>query len=265
MTASLTWEDYVVFAQQLAKAAGAEILPHFRTRPAMDNKLEAGFDPVTEADRAGERAMRAMIEERFPDHGIVGEEYGIKEGRSELTWILDPVDGTRSFVFGMTSWTTLIGLLRDGRPMVGLMHQPFVGESFIGSPTGSYLKRGDASAKLRVNPAVSLSLALGATTAPNLYRSERQQRFLAAMRERLRMMRYDGDAYFFCLLAAGQIDIAIDAGLAPYDIAPLIPIIEGAGGIVTTWDGRDAAEGGDILAAASPALHEEASALLGGI
>ncbi len=262
MTPSSDWNGYVAFAEELAKAAAAEILPHFRTRPAMDNKLEAGFDPVTEADRAGERAMRTMIEARFPDHGIVGEEYGIKEARSDLTWILDPVDGTRSFVFGMTSWTTLIGLLRNGRPMIGLMHQPFVGESFIGSPSGSFLKRGEVSARLRVSPAASLSQALGTTTAPHLYRSARQLRFLSAMRDRLRMIRYDGDAYFFCLLAAGQIDIAMDAGLAPYDIAPLIPIIEGAGGIVTTWDGRDAAEGGDILAAASPALHEEAKALL---
>jgi len=262
MSPERSWETYVAFAIELAEAAGASILPHFRTRPAMDNKLEAGFDPVTEADRAAERAMRAMIEERFPDHGIIGEEYGPKEARSDLTWILDPVDGTRSFVFGTASWATLIGLLQNGRPVVGLMHQPFIAETFVGSPQGSFLKRAGTSLRLKVNPAPSLSQSLGTTTAPHLYRSARQARFLAAMRERLRMIRYDGDAYFFCLLAAGQIDIAMDAGLAPYDIAPLIPIIEGAGGVVTTWDGGDAAEGGDIIAAASLALHEEARALL---
>lgn len=261
---SQSWEEYLDFAEALAAAAAREILPHFRTRLRIDNKLKQGFDPVTEADRAGERVMRAMIEARFPDHGIVGEEYGVKEGRSEFSWILDPVDGTRSFVFGMATWTTLIALAQADRPVIGLMHQPYVGESFMGSPSGSLHRRHGRATPLAVNPAPSLDEALGSTTGPHLYRSARQRRALSAMQTGLRAIRYDADAYFFCLLAAGQIDIAMDAGLAAHDIAPLIPIIEGAGGIVTTWDGGSAARGGDILAAASPALHAEAMTLLAG-
>jgi myo-inositol-1(or 4)-monophosphatase len=208
--------------------------------------------------------MRAMIEARFPDHGIVGEEYGVKEGRDPFSWILDPVDGTRSFIFGTPTWTTLIALAHEKRPVVGVMHQPYVGESFLGSPSGSFHRRAGEARRLAVNPATSLGQALGTTTGPHLYRSDRQRKGLAAMQARLKAIRYDADAYFFCLLAAGQIDIALDAGLAAYDIAPLIPIIEGAGGIVTTWDGASAASGGDILAAASPSLQAEAMSLLAG-
>jgi myo-inositol-1(or 4)-monophosphatase len=256
------WESFLGFAEQLADAAAAAILPHFRTRPAMENKPAVDFDPVTEADRGAERAMRALIEERYPDHGILGEEYGPKPARSAFTWVLDPIDGTRSFVCGATSWTTLIGLRHGATPVVGLMNQPYVEERFLGSPLGSFLRNRGGLRRLAVSPAPRLAESIGTTTAPHLYRSPRQAGFLAAIRERLRFMRYDGDAYFFCLLAAGQIDIALDAGLAPYDIAPLVPIIEGAGGIVTTWDGGSAAEGGDIIAAASPALYEEARALI---
>jgi myo-inositol-1(or 4)-monophosphatase len=256
------WEEHARFAEALAAAASDFILPHFRTRPSMDNKLAQGFDPVTEADRAGERAMRAMIEARFPDHGILGEEYGAKPARSPYTWVLDPVDGTRSFVCGLMTWTTLVGLAYEGRPVVGVMHQPFVGETFVGSPAGSVLKHGGEVRRLAVNPAPGLEMAIATTTGPDFYRTPRQRGFLDAIRRTVRFMRYDGDAYFFCLLAAGQIDIALDAGLHPYDIAALVPIIEGAGGIVANWDGGSAGQGGDIIAAASRALFDQASALL---
>ena len=261
-TSEIDWQEYARFAEELAVAAAREILPHFRTRPSMDNKLAAGFDPVTAADRAGERAMRALIEAKFPDHGIVGEEYGERPARSAFTWVLDPVDGTRSFVCGMTSWATLVGLSFEGRPTVGVMHQPYVGEVFVGSPGGSLFKHAGRTSKLATSPTTRLAEAIATTTAPHLYRSERQGRFLAAVNSAVRFMRYDGDAYFFCMLAAGQIDLALDAGLQPYDIAALIPIIEGAGGVVATWDGGSAAGGGDILAAANRDLFDQASALL---
>ena len=256
------WAEYVAFAEALTAAAGRESLPHFRTRPDMTNKLTEGFDPVTEADRAGERVMRAMIEKTYPDHGIIGEEYGIKEARSGFTWVLDPIDGTRSFVTGMLSWTTLVGLSFEGEPMVGVMSQPYVGERFVGSPAGAVLKTQAGERSIRVQPAARLSEAIGTTTAPGLYRSPRQQDFLARMHETLRFMRYDGDAYFFSLLAAGQIDIALDSGLEIYDIAPLVPIIRGAGGIVSRWDRKPPQLAGDIIAAASEELYEEALALL---
>lgn len=262
VTADIDWQEYARFAESLAVTAAREILPHFRTRPSMDNKLASGFDPVTAADRAGEQAMRALIESTFPDHGIVGEEYGNRPARSPFTWILDPVDGTRAFVSGMTSWATLVGLTYEGRPMVGVMHQPYIGEIFVGSPAGSFLKHAGRSTKLATSTTASLAESIATTTAPHLYRSERQGRFLAAVNQAVRFMRYDGDSYFFCMLAAGQIDLALDAGLEPYDIAPLIPIIEGAGGVVATWDGGTAAGGGDIIAAANRDLFDQAKALL---
>ncbi len=257
-----TWAEFVRFAEELAAAAGRESLPYFRTRPDMTNKLTEGFDPVTEGDRAGERVMRAMIEKTYPDHGIIGEEYGRKEARSGFTWVLDPIDGTRSFVTGMLSWTTLVGLSFEGEPVVGVMSQPYVGERFIGSPAGAVLKTAAGERAIRVQPAARLAEAIGTTTAPGLYRKPYQQAFLNRMRETLRFMRYDGDAYFFCLLAAGQIDIALDASLQIYDIAPLVPIIRGAGGIVSRWDRKAPQMAGDIIAAASEELYEEALALL---
>ncbi len=256
------WAELTRFAESLASAAGAESLPRFRTRPDMTNKLEEGFDPVTEADKAGERAMRAMIEETYPDHGIIGEEYRRKEARSGFTWILDPIDGTRSFVTGMLSWTTLVGLTFEGEPMVGVAAQAYVGERFVGSPLGAVLKTPAGERILRVQPAPRLNQAIGTTTAPGLYKTARQQNFLERMRNTLRFIRYDGDAYFFCLLAAGQIDVALDASLEIYDIAPLVPIIRGAGGIVSRWDRKPPQLAGDVIAAASEDLYEEALALL---
>jgi myo-inositol-1(or 4)-monophosphatase len=261
-TTDIDWQEYARFAELLTAAAGREILPYFRTRPGMDNKLESGFDPVTAADRGAERAMRGLIESTFPDHGIVGEEYGDRPARSPFTWILDPVDGTRSFVCGMTSWATLVGLTYEDRPMVGVMHQPYIGETFVGTPGASFLNHAGRSTRLKASSTASLPEAIATTTAPHLYRSEPQQRFLAALNSAVRFMRYDGDSYFFCMLAAGQIDVAVDAGLQSYDIAALIPIIEGAGGIIATWDGGTAVRGGDILAAANRDLFDQASALL---
>lgn len=254
------------FALELAHAAGEAIMPHFRAAGEVVNKDMGGFDPVTEADRAGERVMRDMITGRYPDHGIRGEEFADREANSPFTWILDPVDGTRSFIFGMPTWACLIGLLHEGVPLIGIMHQPFVGETFTGGPHGAWwLGRDGARRRLQVNPAPGLASALASTTGPFVtYGDPRDAAALAALRQAVRAMRFDGDAYYFCLLAAGQVDIAIDAGLKFHDIAPLVPIIEGAGGVVTTWDGGPASRGGNILAAASADLHAEAAAVLAG-
>jgi histidinol phosphatase-like enzyme (inositol monophosphatase family) len=252
------WTELTQFALELARVSAGEILPFFRREIEVDVKAGVVWDPVTEADRAGERIMRAMIEERYPDHGIHGEEYGLKASRSGLTWVLDPVDGTRAFISGMPTWATLIGLNFEDRPMIGVMNQPFVGETFYGNPDGAWSLYQGTLRKLATRAARPLAQATFTTTAPELYRSEAEKDVLKRLNQAARLTRYGGDAYFFCVLAAGQVDLALDAHMEPYDIAPLIPIIEGAGGIVTTWECGNAAKGGNVVAASSTALHAEA-------
>jgi len=257
-----TWQELTEFAKHLAREAAKAILPYFRNDPPIEVKAGAVWDPVTEADRSGERVMRALIEERFPDHGILGEEYGAKAGRSGFTWVLDPVDGTRAFISGMPTWATLIGLNYEGQPRVGLMHQPHVGEAFYGNPDGAWLDYGGTSRALKVRPRRPLKEATLTTTAPELYRSEHEKAVLARLSAATRLTRYGGDAYFFCVLAAGQIDLAMDARMEPYDIAPLVPIIRGAGGAVCTWDRGDPAGGGNVIAASCEGILDEALALV---
>jgi myo-inositol-1(or 4)-monophosphatase len=252
------WTELTQFALELARVSAKEILPFFRREIEVDVKAGVVWDPVTEADRAGERIMRAMIEERYPDHGIHGEEYGLKASPSGLTWVLDPVDGTRAFISGMPTWATLIGLNFEDRPVIGVMNQPFVGETFYGNPDGAWSLYQGTLRKLATRAARPLAQATFTTTAPELYRSEAEKDVLKRLNQAARLTRYGGDAYFFCVLAAGQVDLALDAHMEPYDIAPLIPIIEGAGGIVTTWERGNAAKGGNVVAASSTALHEEA-------
>lgn len=246
------------FALTLARASERQTLAHFRQPVKIHNKLDEGFDPVTEGDRGAERIMRELIEARYPGHCIHGEEFGVKDTGSAYKWVLDPIDGTRSFIAGTMTWTTLIGLEYEGKPVIGVMHQPYVAETFLGTPEGAFVIRANTREQIRVNPADDLAGSFGTTTSQNMYKSARQKRVLERFQTLLRNVRYDADAYFFALLAAGHIDIALDAGLQPYDIAPLVPIIEGAGGIVSTWDGKPAKDGGDIIAAASQRLYDEA-------
>ncbi|MFT3987544.1 histidinol-phosphatase [Aestuariivirga sp.] len=251
------WQDLTRFAFLLAEASADAILPWFRRNAAIEVKAGAVWDPVTEGDKSGERAIRAVIEKRFPDHGIHGEEYGIKEGRSPFTWILDPVDGTRAFVCGLPTWATLIGLTFEGKPVLGLMNQPFVGEMFYGNPEGAWHRRGSHTEKLATRKGIALAAATIGTTAPELYKGE-DQAFFQRLRAKATLTRYGGDSYFFALLAAGHVDIAMDAGLQAYDIAALLPIITGAGGATCEWTGKDPVKGGNILTASSHKLLEEA-------
>lgn len=258
------WTELTRFAITLAKASAAEILPYFRRNTQVDVKDGPVWDPVTEGDRAGERIIRQMIEERYPDHGIHGEEFGIKPARSPFTWVLDPVDGTRAFVCGMPTWATLIGLSYEGRPTVGLMNQPLVGDMFYGNPEGAWHDlRGNTNA-IRTRSGITLARALIGTTAPELYVSDKDQAGFQRLRKAAQMTRYGGDAYFFCMMAAGHLDIALDCGLQPYDIAPLLPIVTGAGGVAAEWTGGDPAQGGNIITAGSRALLDEALAVMKG-
>jgi myo-inositol-1(or 4)-monophosphatase len=243
------------FALELADASGQIILPQFRKNIPIDVKAGAIWDPVTEADRSAERVIRDLIEKHYPTHGIIGEEYGIKTGNSPYSWVLDPIDGTRAFVIGMPTWATLIGLYRDGKPLLGVMNQPYVNEKFYGNPHGAWVQHNGQTQPIHVRASVPLTKASAGTTSPHLYDAHPK---FENLRKSVTSMRYGGDCYFFGLLAAGQMDIAMDAGLQIYDIAALIPIIEGAGGVVGTWTDNDPNQGGNILAASSKELLEAA-------
>lgn len=256
----------VDFAHALADISGAAILPYFRKPLSVKNKAgSAGFDPVTAADRAAERAIRGAIRTRYPGHDVIGEEYGGVGRGARYRWLIDPIDGTRAFIMGSPLWGTLIGLFDGPRPMLGLMDQPFTGERFWSDGRAARW-RGPAgkARRLGTRACPSLEDAILTATHPELFAAGKEADRFAAVRSRVRLMRYGGDCYGYCLLAAGFVDLIIEAGLKPYDIAPLIPIIEAAGGIVTTWDGEPASDGGRIVAAGDRRVHAQALGILSG-
>jgi histidinol phosphatase-like enzyme (inositol monophosphatase family) len=254
-------DSWFPFIDRLGDAAAAAILPHFRTRMAVDNKLEAGFDPVTVADRAAEEAMRAMIAAAHPDHGILGEEYDSHGLDAEHVWVLDPIDGTRAFISGLPVWGILIGLKRWGKPVAGMMVQPFTGERFAGDGRTSFYRGPDGSHPLRTRPCASLAEATLFTTSPNIFAGADKPGYDRVERA-VRLARYGTDCYAYCMVAAGHADVVVEAGLKAVDIVALVPVIEGAGGVVTSWDGGDPCDGGRIVASGDPRVHEEALKLL---
>jgi histidinol phosphatase-like enzyme (inositol monophosphatase family) len=247
-----------------ATVAAEHTLPRFRTALAVDNKLATGFDPVTDADREAERAIRALLAERFPDHGIIGEELDDKATTGRYSWIIDPIDGTRAFITGVPVWGTLLGLMVDGRSVAGLMAQPFTGEIYLSVPGHTRYHRGTESIPLKTSAVTELGKARVSATSPEQFVKKQHARAWTALLAETLVVRYGLDCYAYCLLAAGHLDIVVETGLKNVDIAPLIPIIEGAGGIVTTWDGGPAERGGDCLAAATPELHAAAMRVLAG-
>jgi myo-inositol-1(or 4)-monophosphatase len=257
----MTAVDFASFLDRLATASGDTILPFFRTALAVENKKAGGFDPVTAADRAAENAMRALIREHFPAHGIVGEEYGSERADAEYVWLLDPIDGTKSFIAGMLAWGTLIGLTRFGEPVYGAMHQPFTREQFFGDGGAARYRGPGGPRDLRVRRCERLGDAVMFTTSP-LLMNESDRAHFRRVEDAVRLSRYGGDCYAYCMLAAGQIDLIIETELKPHDIAPLIPIIAGAGGVVTTWENRPAQTGGRIVAAGDARVHAAALELL---
>ncbi len=254
--------DFAAFVDELAKVAGDAIRPFFRTALAIDNKKRKGdFDPVTAADRAAETAMRALIQKHFPAHGIVGEEFDDVKSNAPYTWVLDPIDGTKSFVAGMPVWGTLIGLCKDEAPVYGMMAQPFIGERFTGDGASSKYRGPAGERKLMTRACTSLDEAVLFTTSPHLFEPEERSCF-EAVEKNVRLSRFGGDCYAYCMIAAGHVDLVIEAGLDPYDILPLIPIVEGAGGVVTNWQGESATKGGRIVAAGDRRVLDAALKIL---
>jgi len=254
--------DFAAFVDELATVAGEAIRPFFRTSLGVENKGSGGiFDPVTAADRAAEQAMRTLIRQAFPEHGIVGEEFNDEGADAAYVWVLDPIDGTKSFIAGMPAWGTLIGLLQDGLPVYGMMHQPFIGERFTGDGAATHYRGPAGERRLNARTCARLSDAILFTTSP-LLMSEQERGAFEQVEAKARLSRYGGDCYAYCMIAAGFVDLVIETGLKPHDIVALIPIIEGAGGIITDWSGKPAAKGGRIIAAGDKRVHAEALKLL---
>lgn len=249
------------FLKHLAGLAAAETLPRFRAAAAVVDKGQGRFDPVTEADREAERAIRAAISARFPEHGIVGEEFGELKADADDVWVIDPVDGTRAFISGVPLWGTLIGLMNRGRAVHGIMAQPFTGEAFYTDGEVSRFEGPGGGRILRTRETGVLSDAIMFTTTPALFTGEAKTAY-DRLEQSVRLARYGTDCYGYAMVASGQADIVCEIGLQNYDIVALIPIIEKAGGIVSDWRGGRAENGGAILASANERLHEAALAIL---
>ncbi len=255
-------EEYATFARRLAAAAAEETLPRFRVPMAVENKdRTAGFDPVTEADREAERAMRALIEAHYPEHGIIGEEFGERPSQCGLSWVLDPVDGTRAFIAGLPSWGTLIALNDGARPVVGVVAQPYIGEIFLGIAAGPVRKATLNDRPIRTRPCAGLDEAILSTTGFSWFTPAEQAAY-KAVEAKTRLVRYGFDCYAYAVLAAGCLDLVVEAGLKTYDVQALIPLIEGAGGIISDWRGGDAQHGGRVVAAGDARVHAAALDLL---
>jgi myo-inositol-1(or 4)-monophosphatase len=256
-------DKLIAFANRLADASGAVIRPYFRQRIEVVHKPgRAPFDPVTEADKGGERAIRAIITRERPEDGILGEEYGESPGKNGYRWVLDPVDGTRAFITGRHEWGSLIALEENEVPMLGILDQPVLGERFIGVHGRSFLVEGEKRTPLKVRACAELKDAILCATDPGAYFDADQQAAFARVKSQVRMTRYSGDCYLFAALALGFVDIIVEANFNRWDVAALIPLVEGAGGIMTSWDGGHCRDGKTILACGDTRVHEAAIELL---
>lgn len=249
-------------AHEMADAARAVILPYFRgDELGTENKLPGDYDPVTLADRAAEQVMRDILERERPEDAILGEEFGNKAGTSGLTWVLDPIDGTRGFVSGTPTWGVLIALSDAQGPFYGIIDQPYIGERFEGAPDGALVRGPMGEKPMHTLPPRDLSEAIVFTTFPEVGK-ETDGKGFHAVATKAKLTRYGMDCYAYALLAAGQIDLVIEAELAAYDISAPIAVIQAAGGIVTDWRGGPVHEGGRALAAANGQIHAQALAIL---
>ena len=247
------------FLVELNRAAAAAILPLFRGDHGLTNKLDQGFDPVTEADKGAERAMRALITRRYPDHGVIGEEYGEDRPDADWVWVLDPVDGTRAFIAGLPLWCTLIGLRFQGAPVLGSIGQSYLDELYIGHAGGSRLISRDGVRPLKVRSCPKLADAIIATTDPEGCFNDAELGAWRQVRARSRLARLGCDAYAYAMVAAGTLDLVVEAGLQSWDIEAAIPVIAGAGGLTTDWRGEPVGQqGGQVAIAGDRACLDQA-------
>ncbi|MGH8176958.1 MAG: histidinol-phosphatase [Steroidobacter sp.] len=255
--------EFIEFAVRLADLASEQILPLFRTQISIDNKAAAGrFDPVTSADRDAETAIRREIRRVYPGHGVLGEEHGFEQGESRYTWVIDPIDGTRAFILGQLHWGTLIALNDGARPIVGVMRQPYTGETFVGSEAGAELRRGGDVCKLSTRKVTRLEDAFICATDPTMFEAPERRRAFDRLAAHARAVRYGGDCYTPCMVAAGCADLVVEVGLGPWDVQPLMPIVEGAGGVITDWSGGRADTANNMVVAANRELHARVIELL---
>ncbi|MBI3782486.1 MAG: histidinol-phosphatase [Deltaproteobacteria bacterium] len=256
--------EYAEFAGRLTDASSVVIKPHFREQLSVENKADGGnYDPVTVADQAAETAIRDLIKQTYPEHGIYGEEHGFEAGRCGLTWVIDPIDGTRAFITGVPLWGTLVALHDGEKPILGVMDQPFTGERFVGSRLGAELRIAGRRTALRTRPCAALSEARLQSTHPAMFSDDERSAF-EAVTQRVRLTRFSGDCYAYCMVALGCIDLVVESGLLPYDVQALIPIIEASGGVMTDWKGGYAGNGGQVIACGDRRVHEQALRLLEG-
>ncbi|MGQ5524007.1 inositol monophosphatase family protein [Chitinimonas sp. PSY-7] len=250
--------DFLPTALRLANAARSVILPYYRSGLAIDDKADAS--PVTLADRGAEQAMRAILNAELPEHGIIGEEFGNERDTAEWVWVLDPVDGTKSFIVGRPTFCTLIGLLHYGKPVLGIIDQPVLAERWVGVSGQSTTLNG-----VPVSTAETKDLAkarLG-STGPQYLTGTVGERF-NALAASCRFTVWGGDAYLYALLAQGGYDLVVESGLKLHDFAALVPVVQGAGGLMTDWQGEPLtqASAGQVLVAANASLHAAAKAVL---
>lgn len=256
--ATMPASDLQTFASRLANAARQVTLAQVHGAIVADNKGNADlFDPVTAADRSAEQAMRAIIATEFADHGISGEEFGNVPGSSRYSWSLDPIDGTRSYICGLPTWTTLIALLDDGEPVLGLIDAPRLDERYIGDGATSWCETGDAQTSLRCSECTGLAEARLSTTDPFLFGGGDAEAF-AELQNRARTTRYGLDAYAYARLAAGTLDLVVECGLKPHDYHALIPVVRSASGVFGDWNGGSDFGDGNVIAAATPQLYAAA-------
>jgi len=251
------------FLKHLAQLAAAETLPRFRAATAVTDKGGSRFDPVTEADREAEKAIRAAIAAAHPGDGIVGEEFGVVNPEADAVWVIDPVDGTRAFISGIPVWGTLIGLMRHGRAEHGIMAQPFTGELYFTEGDAAFYEGPGGPRRLATRTTGQLDEAVMFTTTPALFSGPARHAY-DRLEGSVRLARYGTDCYGYAMVASGHADLVCEIGLQSYDVAALIPIVEKAGGVFTDWRGNRAEAGGAVLASANWRLHEAALAVLNG-